>query len=100
MFDLQVPESWAAIPGRLHVCRDDPVMAKKTHAERMEQMRQYQAKRKAINAPKPIRKPREVIEPMDDATYWATNRERIAKRRKELAAQKRNPQRQLRASNQ
>ena len=99
MFDFCVPASWAAIPGRIHVCRDDPVMAKKTHAERMEQMRQYAAKRRAINAPKPIKR-REVVEPMDDATYWATNRERIAKRRKELAAQKRNPQRQLRASNQ
>ena len=98
MFDLCVPESWAAIPGRVHVCRDDPVMAKKTHAERLEQMRDYAAKRKAINAPKPIKK-REIV-PTDDAEYWATNRQRIAKRRKELAAQKRNPQRQLRASNQ
>lgn len=34
------------------------------------------------------------------AAYWANNRKRIAMRRKELAAQKRNPQRQLRASNQ
>lgn len=76
MFDLRIPDSLASLPGRLHICEDDPVQAVRTHAERLAQMRAYRAKQGAL-------KSREV-----DRKYYESNREAILARRKELRAAK------------
>lgn len=72
MFELRCPDSLASLPGRLHVCEDDPVEPPKTHAERLEQMRQYNARRGTLAARESDRK------------YYEAHREAILARRKEL----------------
>jgi hypothetical protein len=72
VFDLRIPSSLASLPGRLHVCEDDPVQAPKTHAERLSQMKAYNARRGTLAAREADRK------------YYESNREAILVRRKEL----------------
>lgn len=109
MFDLRIPESMASLPGRFNYLEDDPVKPKVTHEERLQQMREYakarkrtpeyraaqwayyqrnkaeiQARRKARRVPKVKQTPEERA--AQKALYWATNRERINARRRELSA--------------
>jgi len=72
VFELRIPESLANMPGRLHVCEDDPVQATRTHAERLEQMREYNARRGTLASREADRK------------YYEGHREAILARRKEL----------------
>jgi len=46
MFDLRVPESMASLPGRVYVFEVEDKLPKRTHAERLAQMREYSRKRK------------------------------------------------------
>lgn len=74
MFDLNpyVPDSLASLPGRTHILEDDPVQPVKTHAERLEQMKEYNARRGTLAAREGDRK------------YYEEHREAILARRKEL----------------
>jgi hypothetical protein len=50
VFDLRVPESLASLPGRvISLCPEDALPAKRTHAERLEQMREAQRQRSREN---------------------------------------------------
>jgi len=74
MFDLRLPDSLASLPGRLHVCADDPVQPVRTHAERLQQMRAYKALQGTLKSR------------AADRRYYQEHREAILARRKELRA--------------
>ena len=106
MFDLRIPETLAAIPGRfVELCWDeDDIPVRKLPAPKVTLTAEqraaiksakyaiYYAKNKArISAQRKARykaKPRVKQTPeqraAQKALYWATNRERIAERRKQL----------------
>ena len=106
MFDLRIPETLAALPGRfVELCWDeDEIRVRKlpapkvtlTAEQRAEIKRRqyavyYAANKERISAARKARykaKPRVKVTPEERAAqkarYWATNRERIAERRKKL----------------